>query len=292
MRPIRNAPYTHLFALYDNSTHDLVDAPASFGTVKILGDDDSGSPETSVSASAARVGASTGYCSVALTAGEFKYERCGVRVDASGTNSQIDWIETESCIDSGVAQEGTARTIKIRSAATLGANQARGHVIELVAGTGAGQTRIVVSNDASDVLTVDRDWGATPDETTVYIIHRHKGPPFLGTLHAGRIDDSSPDTDEFNGDTNLSSDDDFYNHWILTFLTGDNAGLAREVMDYDGTNRTFTFGETDYRFKAHYELIIALYGLAPSEFVGLSFGDFPATPSNGDAFLLFARVFV
>lgn len=47
----------------------------------------------------------------------------------------------------------------------------------------------------------------------------------------------------FTGSSALSSSDDFYNGTYLRFVMGQNAGIRRQITDYTGSTKTFTFTE-------------------------------------------------
>jgi hypothetical protein len=77
----------------------------------------------------------------------------------------------------------------------------------------------------------------------------------------GYVDDSSPTTESFNGNTALSSTDNFYNGGIIVFVSGSLKGIARKVGNYIGATRNFTLSNP-----------------------------MPAVPSNGDRFRFLGRI--
>jgi len=84
----------------------------------------------------------------------------------------------------------------------------------------------------------------------------------------GFVNDSSIDGTEFDGNSSLSSIDDFYNGSVLVFTTGELKGIARKVSDYIGLNRTFRF--------------LGGAGAADSAF--------PVAPSDQDKFRIIGRM--
>lgn len=82
----------------------------------------------------------------------------------------------------GTAQAGGTNTITLASGASASANFYRGQVLEITAGTGAGQKRIIQAyNGTSKVATVYPKWattyadgttGVVPDNTSVYAIRK------------------------------------------------------------------------------------------------------------------------
>lgn len=65
----------------------------------------------------------------------------------------------------GTATGGSSNTLQ--SAQTWTVNQFTGYRIHLLAGTGAGQFRTILSN-TSNTVTVDSTWATTPDSTTKF----------------------------------------------------------------------------------------------------------------------------
>lgn len=73
-------------------------------------------------------------------------------------------------LQSGTAAAGGASTITIASA--IGADSRPvGCTVKITSGTGSGQARVITAYvDATKVVTVDRAWTTTPDNTSVYSI--------------------------------------------------------------------------------------------------------------------------
>lgn len=230
---------------------------------------------------------STGIYTLDLSATEMSAEEIIVQVKTSSTNAFIPVreIRTEPCLDSGVVSAtGSSTTILLRSAASSVNDFYNGADIEIVRGTGAGQVRTIVDYVGSSVTaTVDRAWVTEPDTTSVYLIHPRTGSPqstagqvdsnvdaiadnetaatnmaklFKGGQVNGSVNDASPTTTDFDGDSGLSSTNDFYNEAFLMFVTGTLAGIARQITDYVGSSRNLTVDA------------------------------FPSAPSNGDEFVI------
>jgi hypothetical protein len=73
-------------------------------------------------------------------------------------------------IDQGIAQNTSATSIKIRSAAPFNANEIVGAVVSISTGTGRGQTRSILSyNNANNTAAV-APWTTTPNANTPYKI--------------------------------------------------------------------------------------------------------------------------
>ncbi len=70
------------------------------------------------------------------------------------------------------AQAGAIGSITLHAGASATANYYRGMVISLIAGTGAGQTRVISAyNGTTKVASVYPDWDTAPDATTEFSIH-------------------------------------------------------------------------------------------------------------------------
>lgn len=111
----------------------------------------------------------------------------GGRIDAnmgaiSGDATAADNLETayddtagpvrwHGIIDQGTLQAATSTTAQLRAALALGDDIVVGAQLQIVSGTGAGQTRGVSDYvGATDTVTVDAAWTTTPDNTSGYIM--------------------------------------------------------------------------------------------------------------------------
>jgi hypothetical protein len=74
---------------------------------------------------------------------------------------------------------------------------------------------------------------------------------------SGSVNDASATTTSFNGNSGLSSVDNFYNGSVLAFTSGALQGKASRITDYTGSTRNFSFAE-----------------------------GFPVAPSNGSTFII------
>src|SRR5690606_36169321 len=69
------------------------------------------------------------------------------------------------------AQAGGNNTITLDSGASATDDFYVGHLVVIIAGTGAGQARVIVDYDGmSNEATVVRDWEVNPDNTSEFII--------------------------------------------------------------------------------------------------------------------------
>jgi hypothetical protein len=82
------------------------------------------------------------------------------------------WEVRRGVIRTGTAAAGAASTITLEATIDFALNELANLVIEITAGTGAGQRRSIASNTAGNdcVITVDEAWVTVPDATSVYSI--------------------------------------------------------------------------------------------------------------------------
>lgn len=92
------------------------------------------------------------------------------RVVLSNTSNTLTISGTWPVSDAGGANSGTATTITDLTK-TWTVNAFTGFTIEIIGGTGAGQSRVVASNTATDI-TVTSAWTTIPDNTSSYQVLR------------------------------------------------------------------------------------------------------------------------
>lgn len=74
-------------------------------------------------------------------------------------------------VDSGLAQAGAASTITLRAGSSATTDFYVGGEVVILAGTGAGQNRVVSAyNGGTKVATVASAWATNPDATSVYVL--------------------------------------------------------------------------------------------------------------------------
>ena len=190
--------------------------------------------------------------------------------------------DTPLVADHGVAITGTNNTITLRPQASAISSTYAGGIIQIMAGTGAGQSRLVDSYDgATKILTICMTWTTNPDNTSVYVILPYgvsqmckisPGPlaniktqadDALTDVHlddliqlALTVNDEAPNAADFITSSAVAIDD-WYNENMLLFTSGALAGLARYVDDYDGATKRIYLTEA-----------------------------FPQAPANTDAFVI------
>ena len=260
-RPIKNAVYRCRFALRDTANGLITGVTPS---VTLSADDGSFAASTAV---AVEVG-SSGFYYIDLTAAEMANDSLAVRANGTGSVFTIVEIRTEPALDSGVVAAVTAGSVTLRVSASAVNDFYNGAVIEIVNGTGRGQTRTIVDYvGATKVATVDRDWATNPDTSSVYKIVPAIGAwlettittranvdeidanaaaatalknLYTGGVIASSVNDAAATTTSFIAAAGTSAVDDWYNNSLIVFTSGTLAGLCRKVSDYTGSTRTIT----------------------------------------------------
>lgn len=135
-------------------------------------------------------------------------------------------------IDPGQTLQGTAAagststTLKLGPAnASASTNWYNGWTVNLLSGTGGGQTATVLSYNASTkTLTINGSWGVTPDATTIYeIVYNNQVAGAFGSIHRKNV----------------------FTNLILAGITRQNggggaSGTTQELTTFD--QNTWTFG--------------------------------------------------
>lgn len=76
-----------------------------------------------------------------------------------------------TALASGTAQSGTASTIVLASGETFADNELNGNTVKITAGTGAGQSRVILTNTgADDTCNISPNWATNPSSDSVYEI--------------------------------------------------------------------------------------------------------------------------
>lgn len=89
----------------------------------------------------------------------------------SAVSGNVTLTTTSSKHDTGTAQAGTSTTITLKSASSSTDDYFNGYYITITGGTGSGQIRLIEDYVGSTkVVTVDRAWTTTPDNTSTYSI--------------------------------------------------------------------------------------------------------------------------
>ncbi len=189
----------------------------------------------------------------------------------------------------GTAQAGSASTITLQSGASADDGTYNGQIVQILDGTGAEQSRLILSYvGITRIATVFSDWADNPDSTSKYQIVaggerdwtnlerqqiRHRigidggksvptvssFPSLPGVLEFGPAQaGTSTSITLFTG---TSTTDDTYNGLTIQILEGTGAGQARRITDYVGSTRVATIDPawvTNPNTSSNYQIIPAL----------------------------------
>ena len=95
----------------------------------------------------------------------------GISAVQGATGLDIDGIIGQHYQRTGTAQAGGASSITLDASASATNDYYNGSVIEIIAGTGAGQARVITDYDGGTlVATVDTSWATNPSSDSVFLI--------------------------------------------------------------------------------------------------------------------------
>jgi len=139
-------------------------------------------------------------------------------------------------IRSGTAQAGGANSITLDAAASATNGLYDPSMLLIVAGTGAGQNRMIVSYDGtSKVAVVDRTWRTNPDSTSVFSIY----PIDNGfSVNEGLAAGGGASTITLN--SNAIATDNIYNGQLIQIRGGTGSDQVRMVLSYVGATKVAT----------------------------------------------------
>lgn len=228
IRVIRNAAFRLHYLMRTFTTGQLLSGDAANHDVEIM--DSAGTGFTDASGSETEIG-STGVYFVDLTAAEMT--RAGaiqilVKSSTANTDEQLITLEAEPCLISGVAAAAASQTLTLDSNAVATDRYYEGADIEIVRGTGLGQSRQIVRYTSSRVATVDRAWATTPSTDSVYKV-TPSDRPRLG-LHSGTAAAGASTTITLQSDAVATAD--YYNGRPIEIVAGTGIGQVRTIKDY------------------------------------------------------------
>jgi len=283
LRCVRNAAYRITFPLRDTS-HALVTGATGLNAFVSLDSAAYGSPAATVT----EIGSSGTY-TLDLTAAELTTDtNAAIYVTSADAWAFYADVPFEDSPETGVAQAATSTTVRLRAGASATDDLHNGMQVEILRGTGVGQTRTITAyNGTNKDATVDRAWITNPDTTSVYKLSgvgiKH-GTDIVAATNAvqlnsnataasvlalfsegmattGTVNDASATTTSWICAAGLVTTDDHYNSAICLFTSGTNLGLCRQVIDWDESENTITTNA------------------------------WPVAPANADTFAIFGKVF-
>jgi hypothetical protein len=139
-------------------------------------------------------------------------------------------------IHEATAQGGTANSITLDTGASSINGAYDPSMVSIVAGTGAGQTRIILQYAGSTrVATVHRGWKTIPDATSEFLIQAHAD---IVSVNEGLAQAGGANTITLNSDA--SSTDDVYIGQLCFLVSGTGEDQCCMVCDYNGTTKVAT----------------------------------------------------
>lgn len=163
-----------------------------------------------------------------------------IAADGASINSslQVSTASPQTTIRTGTAQAGsTASTIKLDAGASPTDNLYVGNLVQLVSGTGLGQSRTIIAyNGTTKVATVDRNWVTTPDNTSGFAIVANLAPTTFSDQGVAQAGGATSITLA----STASATNSVYVGSIVTILSGTGNGQTREITAYNGTTKVAT----------------------------------------------------
>lgn len=109
-------------------------------------------------------------------------------------------------------------------------------IISIVAGLGAGQSRLILEYDGdTKTAIVDRNWRVNPDTSSEYMIVSTEGREHV---NEGRAQAGTPSTITLN--PNASIYDNAYNGQVVFIRSGAGEDQARRIVSYSGSTKVAT----------------------------------------------------
>jgi hypothetical protein len=250
--PIRGVAYRVTFPMFD-SAGDLVSGATGLDS-EVSKD---GGAFADCTNEATEIITSSGIYYLDLTSTEMAADTVAVIVKASDAQTTPLVLYPRRAPIRSVLTTGTA-TAGANSSITLAATESTTEdlfkwcVISILAGTGAGQSRICTAYSTGRVATVSGDWATNPSTDSVYEVTGLGAEPIsseasanleaaAGTMIQEAVQASpTPTTTAFAGSSALSSVDDFYNGRIIGFLDGALENQYTVIEDYTGATKLFT----------------------------------------------------
>lgn len=182
----------------------------------------------------------------------------GGGLDLNNIELPVGPIPALGIIENGLLQSATSSSIIVfRAGTTLADDVINNSVVEVIAGTGIGQTRLLVDfTGATDTGTVDPAFSVTLDNTS-HVIIRAAPPAPTGTGHVPPVNVVLVDgvvTGEIHGaaatgtlsttaaTSNLTgyANDQLIGR-VIIWLSGDCEGEATDITDYASASGLLTF---------------------------------------------------
>ena len=163
----------------------------------------------------------------------------------------FDPFALAGAIRSATAQGGTTAFITLDASASATNNFYNGSLVTITSGTGAGQTRTIVSyNGNTKNANVDRNWTTAPDNTSVFAVLATDNPALNANLQptanvqqtiirSGTAQTGST-SNTIKLDSGASATNNIYVGDTVTITGGTGVGQTRTIVSYNGTTKVAT----------------------------------------------------
>ncbi len=215
--------------------------------------------------------------------GEVSLSSGGVTLSTSGLAATADavWDEAASghvaagsfgarlmVIRSATAQAGSSTTITLDASASASDDFYNNTIIQIAAGTGAGQGRFISDYNGTTKVATVSSWVTNPSSDSVFVITPFGSIPGATAPTASEVADAVWDearadhvaagsfgqagqiirsataqagtTSSITLDASASATNDLYNYQVVTVLSGTGAGQSRQITDYVGSTKVAT----------------------------------------------------
>lgn len=159
--------------------------------------------------------------------------------NSSGAVNIIATVPTIDIVDQGTAQGSGTGNNQIQLAATASATDGQYDpgIVQIVTGTGAGQTRAIIEYDGTTkIATVDKDWRTNPDTTSSYMVKSSAGG---NHVNEGLAQGGTSTTITLNAAAD-GTNDDIYVGQTVFIRSGTGQDQARIITDYTASTRVAT----------------------------------------------------
>lgn len=160
-----------------------------------------------------------------------RYATNGIEVRGMpGHSPLVGTASTTQVVENGTAQGSTAaNNIVLRAGAPAINGVFNGDQINIISGTGAGQSRTITAyNGTTATATVNSAWATRPDNTSVYAINGVLTTSFANPLNMGNLLESDGSNLSAAGNLTASDQVDWYqfdlNYNLIEAIAGTNGG--------------------------------------------------------------------
>jgi hypothetical protein len=141
---------------------------------------------------------------------------------------------TSNILHDGTAQSGGATTIQLATSASAQDDFYNGCFVNIISGTGSGQTRIITDYAGGTTTATVAAWGTNPDSTSVYVVIPVAGQVSEPSSTAPTVEEIRAEFDDNSTDMNTTVSDLVVIQNTLATITSDLVVIDGEVGDITG----------------------------------------------------------